>query len=89
MKILGALGISIMLLFLLASAPAYSQERDENKPTLGQEEKDKAKRSHGLCFAHLAEQGNGECTLRQACVTCTPTIRHEHEVRPALAMFER
>jgi hypothetical protein len=42
-KIFGAVGITLMLLFLWASVPAYSQEREENKPALGQEEKDKAK----------------------------------------------
>src|SRR5258708_2614769 len=42
MKTLGAIGVTLMFLFLLASAPAYSQDQGENKPA-PQEEKDKAK----------------------------------------------
>jgi hypothetical protein len=43
MKIFGAIGIAIMLLFVLTPAPAYSQGQDENKPPAGQEEKGKNK----------------------------------------------
>jgi hypothetical protein len=43
MRILGAISISILILFFVTSAPAYSQDQDEARPGQAQEEKDKAR----------------------------------------------
>jgi hypothetical protein len=48
MKIIGAIGTTILFLFFVASTPVFSQEREESKPDEAkpahqQEEKDKAK----------------------------------------------
>jgi flagellum-specific peptidoglycan hydrolase FlgJ len=79
-KILGALGISIVLLFLLAPAPAYSQERDENKPAVGQEEKgkDKAKHEDKATKQDEGKRGQEPAAGREA-------GRDENERRPEAA----
>jgi hypothetical protein len=77
-KIFGAVGVTIMFLFLIASAPAYSQERDENKPALGQEEKDKAKHEDKTAKHDEGKRGQEPAGAREA-------GRDENERRPEAA----
>ncbi len=78
MKIFGAIGITLMFLFLIASAPAYSQERDENKPALGQEEKDKAKHEDKAAKPGEGKREHEPAGAREA-------GRDQDESRPAAA----
>ncbi len=85
MKIFGAIGISFMLLFLIASAPAYSQERDENKPALGQEEKDKAKHEDKAAKHEDKAAKPGEGKHEQEPAGAREAGRQQDERRPEAA----
>ena len=60
MRIIGTLSIVTLFLFLVASAPGYSQDRDEAKPGQPQEEKDKAKHEDKAKHDDKAKQDEGK-----------------------------